>query len=520
MGCCALIPRITRARAWALYLPMLGAFVAANQHPLLNYIFTVILIVCFNAFGCLLRRRGPQAPQETQDVEALLSRAPGAPPAPAAASRVAYLDAVKALLAVVVVLHHVVGAFAGGGSLGFSVGNFRNALQPVFGAVQCVASPLFARQPQFRRGLPIHSAPPPPPAAHRTLNQAYFMSLFFFISAYFAPGSVARKGAEGFMRDRATRLALPFAPFFFLLGPALLFYVQWAMGTGTWAYIPYAGPLWFVVWLGVFSFFYAMVAEAGGPASFAACELPGAGALLGLGLGLGALQGAQMVGFSLFPLMPISWGSLPFDVCFFYAGVIAKRNGWLDDPLPRRLVLAARAYAALFIAAVGAGFYCLHLYGGGAFLLSANACGAGADREGRLGAGAGIGVIMALATASGPYTFFMSVAVLDFARQAMDGRSPAPWLKFLSDHAYAAYIFHPVAVFPATGAFVALARAGGAPMAWTGGGADSVSCVAAGGGSQEPTLLAGFLAATAVSLLGTYFLVFLIRRIPGASSVL
>ena len=486
--CCPLLPRLTRARAWALYLPLLLVFVALNQYPLLGFILTELTVILFAVFAWRLRLF-VEPPDAQGDVEALLQRAGagGGGGGPAPASRVAYLDAVKAILAVVVILHHTIGAFAGGGSLGLSVGNFRNALQPVFSAVQ-------------------------------TLNQAYFMSLFFFISAFFAPGSVARKGAAGFLKDRATRLGAPFLPFLLLLGPALMFLVQWAQGAGTWAYIPYAGPLWFVCWLGIFCYFYGMVAEDGGAGAFVRCELPGPCALLGVGLGLGVLQGVQMVGASAFPLMPIAWGSLPFDVAFFYAGVLAKRNGWLDAPLPRRLVLSARAYAALFIAATFAGYFCLHAVGGGGFLLSANACGAAVDRSGKVGDGVGIGIVMAVATASGPYTIFMSIAVLDVARWALEGRSLPPWLKFLSDNAYAAYIFHPVVVFPATAGFIAIIRRQGLPMVWAGGSADSASCVAEG--SQEPALLAGFLAVTAVSLLGTYVLTALVRKIPGAGKVL
>ena len=30
--------------------------------------------------------------------------------------------------------------------------------------------------------------------------------------------------------------------------------------------------------------------------------------------------------------MPISVGSLPFDLCFFYLGVVARRSKWLLEP--------------------------------------------------------------------------------------------------------------------------------------------------------------------------------------------
>ncbi|HEY0088195.1 MAG TPA: acyltransferase family protein, partial [Candidatus Lokiarchaeia archaeon] len=37
-------------------------------------------------------------------------------------------------------------------------------------------------------------------------NQAFFMGLFFFISAFFVPGSYDRKGPTQFLKDRFIRL--------------------------------------------------------------------------------------------------------------------------------------------------------------------------------------------------------------------------------------------------------------------------------------------------------------------------
>jgi len=73
-----------------------------------------------------------------------------------------YLDNLKTALTAIVVIHHVVGAFGGIGSLGMSVGNYASAWQVVTGTIQIA-------------------------------NQSYFMSLFFFISAYFhRPHSTAK----------------------------------------------------------------------------------------------------------------------------------------------------------------------------------------------------------------------------------------------------------------------------------------------------------------------------------------
>ena len=43
--------------------------------------------------------------------------------------RLYYLDNLKSILAVIVVLHHVAAAFVGGGSLGLAVGNFISSFQ-------------------------------------------------------------------------------------------------------------------------------------------------------------------------------------------------------------------------------------------------------------------------------------------------------------------------------------------------------------------------------------------------------
>ena len=40
------------------------------------------------------------------------------------------------------------------------------------------------------------------------VNAAFFMGFFFLISGYFVPGSLARKGAARFIRDRLIRLGI------------------------------------------------------------------------------------------------------------------------------------------------------------------------------------------------------------------------------------------------------------------------------------------------------------------------
>ena len=58
-----------------------------------------------------------------------------------------------------------------------------------------------------------------------TVNAAFFMGLFFFVSGYFVPGAFDRKGTGGFLKTRFVRLGLPaivvpvfvFAPVMYLI---------------------------------------------------------------------------------------------------------------------------------------------------------------------------------------------------------------------------------------------------------------------------------------------------------------
>ena len=52
-----------------------------------------------------------------------------------------------------------------------------------------------------------------------TLNQAWFMGLFFLLAGTYVPASMARKGAVTFLLDRSQRLGIPLLIFGCLLGP-------------------------------------------------------------------------------------------------------------------------------------------------------------------------------------------------------------------------------------------------------------------------------------------------------------
>lgn len=59
-------------------------------------------------------------------------------------------------------------------------------------------------------------------------NQAYFMTLFFFLSGLYVPGSYKRKGPGAFMWDRTLRLVLPCIVYSFLAPPFILMWNELA----------------------------------------------------------------------------------------------------------------------------------------------------------------------------------------------------------------------------------------------------------------------------------------------------
>lgn len=63
-----------------------------------------------------------------------------------------------------------------------------------------------------------------------TVNQAFFMGLFFLLAGYFTPPALARKGATRFVIARLLRLGLPLLFYGLVLGPATIALAQTSRG--------------------------------------------------------------------------------------------------------------------------------------------------------------------------------------------------------------------------------------------------------------------------------------------------
>jgi ABC-type multidrug transport system permease subunit len=51
------------------------------------------------------------------------------------------------------------------------------------------------------------------------VNQGWFMGAFFLIAGYFTPGSLDRRGAGAFLKDKMVRLGIPLLVFYFVFSP-------------------------------------------------------------------------------------------------------------------------------------------------------------------------------------------------------------------------------------------------------------------------------------------------------------
>jgi fucose 4-O-acetylase-like acetyltransferase len=93
------------------------------------------------------------------------------------------------------------------------------------------------------------------------VNQAFFMGMFFLLAGYFTPASLAKKGAARYLGDRLIRLGVPLLIFGFVLGPLSAALAGAPLGqpvVGRWLDLMAGGvfiigPLWFALALLIFA---------------------------------------------------------------------------------------------------------------------------------------------------------------------------------------------------------------------------------------------------------------------------
>jgi fucose 4-O-acetylase-like acetyltransferase len=183
-------------------------------------------------------------------------------------------------------------------------------------------------------------------AFYQTHLQAFFMGFLFLIAGYFVPGACARKGARKFIADRAVRLGVPTLIYVLLVQPAVAYYLCHAPGSGPfpslWTvcrhyflslrFLGGTGPMWFALALLIFCVFYPGVGRLLGDreAGQRDAPLPGHAAVAGL-IGL-----ITVGAFLIRVVQPIGTSILNMQLCFFTqyvvlfaVGTIAWQRNWL-----------------------------------------------------------------------------------------------------------------------------------------------------------------------------------------------
>ncbi len=383
--------------------------------------------------------------------------------------RLYYLDNLKIFLTFLVVSHHLTCAFGGCGPGGWVliVGIYDNSFKP------------FAD-------------------AFTQLNQGYFMSLFFFISAYFVPSSYEKKGKNmtAFLYEKAKRYWLPAIFVTYIMAPLIILYCVWFVGEDV-KYIPTAFHCWFLYWLLVLNLAYAHIRGREDE-----CEedttsqetqtIPGPSKRLliyGLGIcGFVMMVIFVMLGEGTFCTMPLVWGSLANDLLFFAAGTVARKHRWLEKNLTEQIGMSPFLLRIMvLLEAVLMCYFFRKCEEDTVYFIP--------------------GFLVA-----GVYCVDMSLALLEFFQTNLDFQNR--FTQCLSDAAYTVYIIHPVFVVGVTSIWIAYYESRGKVIEWT----DLYSTTPIDGGGL--TLAKGWLASNVLTTVLLWPSAWFLRKLPGLRRIL
>ncbi len=233
----------------------------------------------------------------------------------AAGSRLAFIDNLRTVIIVLVIMVHLSCTYGGEGSWYYKEGK---------------------PDPFTSIVLTLHNG----------VNQSFFMGYLFLISGYFTPASFDRKGPRRFLIDRLVRLGVPMVFYDLVIHPFMVYWLGHSgvidLGSfGDWAANYYTtfhigrGPLWFVEALLLFSIVYMigrLIRRTATPPSIEVSDPPRI-------VHLGVLAVALGISSFLVRLWkPIGWSYEPLNFQFpffpqyivmFILGVVAYRRQWL-----------------------------------------------------------------------------------------------------------------------------------------------------------------------------------------------
>lgn len=228
-----------------------------------------------------------------------------------AKSKIVYIDRLKVILTVLVVLHHSFITYgAPGGWYFVQKTTLTYALTPMI---------LFV-----------------------SVNQSFFMGFFFFLSAYFTGPSYDKKGPSRFVKDRLIRLGIPLICYSFVLGPFMNYlvyyfgkghhisFIEFLRGYDDWIDF---GVLWFVAALLIFTFIYILVRVTFKNFLLKPIPAPGTRTIILFAAGVGVVSFLVRIVFPVgWVLQPVGFqpGHFSQYISLFILGLIASKNNWLE----------------------------------------------------------------------------------------------------------------------------------------------------------------------------------------------
>jgi glucan biosynthesis protein C len=273
-----------------------------------------------------------------------------------------------------------------------------------------------------------------------TVNRSFFMSLFFMISGYFMVGSLQRNVAAAFLRSRLVRLGVPVLVFAGLMLPARIF--MFGEHITSWTDVFNAGHLWYLEHVLLFSLVYAAWQKIRGPKAAPPTgrderrNAPGLPVTIAALLIVAAACGVVRVWspidrwMNLLGFFRVAFADVPRDLAFFVIGVMAFRRGWFESFPVRRgmLWLGAGIVAA-------AAWYAWSLIPHGAISPLASGISSLIWEE--------------------VVCFGMCIGLLVLFREAANVQGP--FGRLLASNQYSAYFWHPLLIVPIQMAVHALA---------------------------------------------------------------
>ena len=172
-----------------------------------------------------------------------------------------------------------------------------------------------------------------------TVNQAWFMGLFFLLAGYYTPPAQRRHGTAGFVRERLLRLGIPLLFFSLVLSPVTIALASIAKGRSfgrafvyLWSHGRFEpGPLWFAEALLIFAAMWLVWRTMRRSEATVTLPFPSNTAMFAAAIGTGVaaflLRLVWPVGVN---VAFLQLGYFASYIVLFSAGCVAAEQRWLE----------------------------------------------------------------------------------------------------------------------------------------------------------------------------------------------